>query len=138
MTVHSLILSDSLSFVSKFVMSPSGNLKRPSYEIDSLENQPSKRERETRPESSHDYLDQQVLKAMKNRNYNPLLLLCVIVRFSEGKLDPKYKDAEHAMEILETDSQLEGQLKAAWNKKSFKEIRNLSKFQDFSLLPPNV
>jgi hypothetical protein len=118
-------------------MSPSGNLKRPSYEIDTLEHQPSKRERETRPESSHDYLDQQVLKVMKNRNYDPHYLLCIIVKYSEGKLDPKYKDLEFVTEILETDSQLEGQLKAAWNKKSFKEIRNLSKFQDFSLLPPN-
>jgi hypothetical protein len=118
-------------------MSPSGNLKSPSYEIDPLAHQPSNREQETPPESSHDDLDscdQQVLKAMKNQPFSPLLLLWAIVSYSKGELDSKYIDMQHAMEVLAANSQLEAQLEAAWNKKSFKEIRDLGKFQDFSLV----
>ena len=114
-------------------MSSSGSLKRPSDEIDPLA-QPSKRERETPAESSHDGLDQQVMVAMDGQPYSSLLLLLAIVTFSEGKLDPKYKDIRHAKAILKANPPLTSQLKAAWEKKSFKEIRDLGMFKDFWLL----
>ena len=116
-------------------MSPSGSLKRPSDEIDPLAHQPSKRGQEISSESSHDDLDscdQQVLEAMKNRPFDPISLLEAIVTFSDGKLDSKYESMRHAKAIIEAHPPLKSQLKTAWDKKTFQEIRDMGKSQDFS------
>jgi hypothetical protein len=85
------------------------------------------RGQETPSESSHDGLDsfdQQVMDAMEALPFSPLYLLLAIVTFSEGKLDPKYKNMRHAKAFLQANPQLTSQLEAAWNKRSFKEIRD--------------
>ena len=108
-------------------MSSSGNLKRSSYEIDPLAYLPSERERETPAESPHDF-DKQVLTLMDGEPYSPRYLLRAIVTLSKGKLDPKYEDMRNAKVILEATPLLKSLLNAAWDKKSFQEIRDLGEF----------
>jgi hypothetical protein len=118
-------------------MSSSGNLKRPLSEIDPLAYQPfaHKRERETHAESVHDDLSNNgdIRDREVNLPFNPVTLLTQIAAFSDGKLDSKYRDPVDALTIIQANPQLESQLEAAWKDKSFGNIRDLSKFQDFSL-----
>jgi hypothetical protein len=60
--------------------------------------------------------------------FSPVFLLNTIAWNSEGKLDPKYKDPTNAQALLKEHPELIDKLKTAWEVKSFKDIRNLSKF----------
>jgi hypothetical protein len=54
-------------------------------------------------------------------------LLSIIVETSEGSLNPENEKNLKAHALLEEHPELIGRLETAWEEKSFKDIRNLSK-----------
>ena len=59
------------------------------------------------------------------------LLLPVIVSFSEGKLDPKFKKISEVKALLQDHPELMEKLEDAWKARTFRDIRNLSALSCF-------
>jgi hypothetical protein len=78
----------------------------------------------------HRRQDEKVLKIVTKITSDPfpspIILLTTIVQFSEGLLDPNYKEFSEASGLIEAHPQLAQHLEAAWQAKSFRNIRNLS------------
>lgn len=70
-------------------------------------------------------MDKAVLKAIKKPPPEDCFLFSIIVTYSEGLLDPKYKTNEEAMALIEENPQLAEMLEVAWGKREFRDIRNL-------------
>jgi hypothetical protein len=79
----------------------------------------------TLSDEAHAAMDEAVVKAIKKPPPEDSLLLMAIVAHSEGLLDPKYKDIDNATAFVEENQQLVEMLEVAWQKRQFRDIRNL-------------
>ena len=84
----------------------------------------------------HVQLDGVVLNTFKSITKSELgplafVLLATVVGNSADTLDPKYGNTTNAKALLEVEGELLEKLNDAWNRKEFKEIRNLSTIYSF-------
>jgi hypothetical protein len=93
---------------------------------DSLETVPDDHD-----ETTNKRLDDNALVVLRRTlpSFNAIALLLMIVKGSEGLLDPKYGEIEPVLNLLEQHPKLNGVLEEAWatrNTNGFRTIRNLS------------
>ena len=85
-------------------------------------------------DSTHARLDAEVLKQtpaalaalLSSSNDSAFMSIVLLASTSEGRLDPKYKEVQAAVALVQEHPELTNMLKKAWITGSFKDIRNLS------------
>ena len=88
-------------------------------------------------DNTHARLDEVVLNTCENiidaskLGSLAVFLLATVVENSADTLDPKYGNNTNAKALLEVEGELLEKLNDAWNRKEFKEIRNLSTIYSF-------
>ena len=75
-------------------------------------------------DEAHTTMGSAVVKAIKKPPPEDYLLM-TIVAHSDGLLHPKYNDIRHATALVENNQQLAEMLATAWEKRQFRDIRNL-------------
>ena len=114
------------------LMQPS--LKRPSSEIEPpMDGSPTKHiktpHKDLSDDVAHKRMDNLVLTSLTD-NFDPssgrfgwATLLSVIVKHSEGRLDPKYVEFWNGQQLLDKHPELIKKLGEAWTTRKFREIR---------------
>jgi hypothetical protein len=76
-------------------------------------------------DEDHARMDEAVKEAMENWPIVDVLLLGEIVARSEGQLNQKYKEIDNVKALIKENPELSKMLKTAWEKRQFRDIRNL-------------
>ena len=79
-------------------------------------------------DATHSRMDDEILQGFPAPPTTAAIaatLLSTIVSFSDGRLEPKYKDIREAKALLAKHPALKELLQEAWTSKTFRVIRNL-------------
>ena len=79
-------------------------------------------------DAAHARLDTLVFDQSPGPDCSPMVVLALVVTYSDGKLDQQYGKMSNSRKLLETYPELRDKIKEAYDMRSFKDIRNLSKF----------
>ena len=92
-------------------------------------------------DATHQELDRAVNKAASDALSGPLILpiqyyylFNLIVGHSKDDLDPKYLLNSEAKSLIDNCEELQGMLSSAWERRSYREIRNLGGCLPFILI----
>lgn len=78
-------------------------------------------------DDDHERLDRLVFDNAPGLKF-PALVLLIVVRHSDGKLNQKYRDVQEAEKLVAKYPQIQDMVKAAYSVGTFRDIRNLGTF----------